>query len=303
MDVRQLRYFLAVANEGGFSKASEALHLTQPTLSKVIKQLEDELGVLLFDRTTRHSQLTDAGQVLRAQAGAILKSVEQVHGSLAELTSGTRGSLTLGLPPVVGSSIFPPLIAAFRQSHPRMEIQLVEEGSKQIEKLVLEGRLDLGAIVLPASSDGFELMPLAKHELKLVVQRGHPLSQQGRVSLRQLREQPFILFRRGFALYDLVRNACVQAGFEPYAAYESTQWDFMCEMVAAGEGITFMPAPICRKLDPGQVAVIPQVEPALHWDLAMAWRKDSYLPYAAREWLRFTQEEARRLQRRAEQKS
>lgn len=296
MDVRQLRYFLAVANEGSFSKASEALHLTQPTLSKVIKQLEDELGVMLFDRSTRHSQLTDAGEVLRAQAGMILKSVEQVHGSLAELTSGTKGSLILGLPPVVGSSIFPPLISAFRKSHPQMEIHLVEEGSKQIERLVLEGRLDLGAIVLPASGTDFELMPLAKHELKLVVQRSHPLAAEESVSLRQLRDQAFILFRRGFALYDLVRNACVQAGFEPYAAYESTQWDFMCEMVAAGEGITFMPAPICRKLDLKQVAVIPRLEPALYWDLAMAWRKDSYLSYAAREWLRFTQEEARRLQ-------
>lgn len=290
MDLRQLSYFLEVAEHSSFSKASHHLHLSQPTLSKMVKSLEDELGVLLFDRSTRRIHLTDAGEVVQAHAQMIMKSLENLSYALTDMTQMKKGKLTLGLPPVIGASFFPKIIAQFHQLYPNVKIQLVEEGGKLVEQSLLEGGIDLGVVVLPVDEEIFEVVPLVERELMLVVNTDHPLANKSQVSLLDLKEESFILFRKGFALHDRVRETCIRCGYEPIVTYESAQWDFISEMVSSNLGISLLPETICKKLDPAHITAIRMVEPKVHWNLAIIWHKHHYLSHAARAWIRFVRD-------------
>jgi len=290
MDIRQLSYFLEVAKQASFSKASVALHLSQPTLSKVVKTLEEEIGMVLFDRSTRRIQLTEAGEVVQAQAQLIIQSMENLLSAVADLSQMKTGKFTLGLPPVIGSSFFPEIIAQFHSLHPQIKIELVEEGGKVIERSLLEGRIDLGIVVLPVDAQLFEIVPIIQRELKLVVNTKHPLAGRGKVTLLELQNEAFILFRQGFALHDRVREACIRSGFEPKISYESTQWDLISEMVIANLGISLLPETICSKLDPQRISIIHEIEPAVHWNLAIIWAKNKYLSHAARGWIEFVRD-------------
>lgn len=287
MDIRQLTYFLEVANQSSFSKAAQQLHLSQPSLSKMVKNLENELGVVLFDRSTRHIHLTDAGEVIQTQARIILQSMEHLNTALADVTEMRKGKFRLGLPPVIGVSFFPDILARFHQLYPQIEIQLVEEGGKVIEQRLLEGEIDLGVVVLPVDEEMFEVKPIIERKMMLTMHPEHPLAAREEVALQELADESFILFRKGFALRDRVREACIREGFEPKVSYESAQWDFISEMVAAGIGISLLPETVCGKLDPRQIAVIRKTRPQIHWNLGLIWRKDGYLSHAARGWVNF----------------
>lgn len=290
MDIRQLQYFLEVANHVSFSKASKRLHLTQPTISKMVKSLEDELDVVLIDRSTRRMQLTDAGEIVQQHAQIIKKALEDLHIALEDLSQDKKGSIIFGLPPVVGVSFFPRLIAEFRSLYSQISIQLVEEGGKMMEQLLLDGSIDLGVAILPVDEQVFEVLPLIDRELKLVVNPEHRMAANEEVALSDLAEEPFIMFRQGFALYDRVREACIREGFEPAIAFESSQWDFISELVAQRFGISFLPETICNRLDPRQVKVIRMHRPKIEWKLALIWRRNKYLSHAMKEWITFVKE-------------
>lgn len=287
MDFQHLRYFVEVAKQQGFSKAAQVLHSSQPSISKAIKSLEDELGVILFNRTTRHLQLTDDGEVVLQYANTTLAMSRDLQSLLNEGKQLKRGKLSLGLPPVIGVSFFPKMIADFRGEYPGVQIRLVEEGGKIVEQLVKEAKLDLGVVVLPVDEEEFEVFPLAERKLSLVVNSTHPLAREEVIQLSQLRNESFILFKEGFSLYDRVREACIQEGFEPAIAYESSQWDFIGEMVGSGLGIAFLPDTVSSKLDSKSVTTIPMTIPSIRWDLAAIWSKHHYHSHTARGWIQF----------------
>jgi len=290
MDIRQLSYFLEVAEHASFSKASESIHLSQPTISKMVKNLEEELGVVLFNRSTRKVVLTEAGKVVQQHAQAVLNAAHNLQAAVADLTQLKSGKFTLGLPPVIGASFFPRVITGFRELHPGITIQLVEEGGKRIEQLLLEGNIDLGVVVLPVDEAAFEVVPIVERHLKLVVPAGHPLAGKKNVRLTDLRQESFILFRQEFNLHDRVKEACIRAGFEPKVAYESAQWDFIYELVCAGQGISLLPETICAKFDRRKACVIPHIAPSIHWDLGIIRKKDGYLSHAASGWIAYAQQ-------------
>jgi DNA-binding transcriptional LysR family regulator len=287
MEIRQLNYFLHVADQLSFSKASQSLHISQPSLSKVIQIIEEELGVILFDRSTRRLQLTDDGKILVKFANTIMSSLEDLHAALAEGKQFKKGSIKLGLPPVIGVSFFPSIIAKFRNLYPQVQIQLIEEGGKIVEQSLLDGKIDLGVVVLPVNENNFETLPFVERRLSLIVNANHPLATKENIRLSALKNEQFILFKEGFSLYDRVREACISEGFEPLIAYESSQWDFIGEMVAADLGIALLPDIVCSKIDSRQIKVIPTLIPQVHWNLALIWRKNHYLSHAAKAWINF----------------
>ncbi|MCD9022873.1 LysR family transcriptional regulator [Cohnella silvisoli] len=290
MDMRQLSYFLEVAQHASFSKASQAIHLSQPTLSKMVKNLEDELGVVLLDRSTRRVVLTEAGKVVQAHAQTVINASQHLLAAVADLTEMKKGQFTLGLPPVIGASFFPKVIADFHQLYPDITIRIVEEGGKRIEQLLLEGKINLGVVVLPVDERKFEVVPIVERHLNLVLPLTHSLSQRQKVRLTDLKDEPFILFRQEFNLHDRVKEACIREGFEPRVAYESTQWDFIYELICANQGISLLPETICARLDPGKVRVITHVEPGIHWDLAIIRKKGGYISHAAKGWIEFARQ-------------
>lgn len=288
MEIRDLQYVMELARCGSFTKAAEALHITQPTLSKMIKNLEDELGVQLFSRAGKRVELTDAGTVLFEQAQEIVESFRNLTSQLDDLTHFNKGLIRIGLPPMVGANFFPKVMSRFREKYPGLIIELVEAGSKKVESEVAGGRLDMGVVLLPIDTEIFDSFTIVQEKLKLIVHPAYPFAARTDVALSELSHESFILFRQDFALHDKIITECRRAGFQPSILYESSQWDFIVEMVAANLGIALLPEVICRTLRPDRVRVLSLVEPEIPWHLAMVWRKKSYLSFAAREWIRFT---------------
>ncbi|GLY08872.1 cidABC operon transcriptional activator CidR [Pseudobacillus badius] len=290
MDIRHLHYFLQVAHHKSFTRAAQSLYITQPTISKMIKSIEEELGVVLFNRSGKQVELTDAGQVIFAQAQDIVHSFQHLSVELDDLIHLKKGRITIGLPPMIGSSFFPRVLGKFREQYPDIVIQLVEDGAKKVEEHVEKGLLDIGVVLSPANEALFHSFSLVEEKLMLLVHPSHRLAEQEKVKLSELHQELFVFFRKDFALHDRVIAECVRAGFQPQVVYESSQWDFISEMVAANLGIALLPEPICRELDRNRIRVLPLVDPVIPWHLVMIWRKDRYLSFAAREWLRFTQD-------------
>ncbi|QQZ09737.1 cidABC operon transcriptional activator CidR [Heyndrickxia vini] len=289
MDVQHLKYFVAVAKEGNFTKAAQKLYVSQPTISKMVKSIEEELGVVLFDRTGKQAKLTDAGEVILVQAQNIIRSFENLSSELDDLMQLKKGNIHIGLPPMVGSRFFPKVIQEFHKKYPHITVQLVEDGAKRVERDVGNGTLDLGVVVLPVSEEIFHTFSFVNENLMLLTHPDHPLSKNKSVSLSELEHESFILFEKDFALHDRIIRECVRSGFQPNIIYESSQWDFISEMVIANLGVALLPETICRQINQKQVSIIPLTNPAIPWNLGIIWRKDRYLSFAAREWIRCTQ--------------
>ncbi|HZG85853.1 LysR family transcriptional regulator [Paenibacillus sp.] len=292
MDIRHLQYFAAVARENSFTKAAEALHVTQPTLSKMVRQLETELNAELFDRSGKKIRLTDAGETVYRSALRVLSSLDDMTAELDDVLLLRKGQIRLGLPPMIGSRFFPAIMERFHERYPDIGFQLFEQGGKAIEANVRGGELDVGVVLLPVENrEWFELQPLWEDELTVVVPPSHPLAPRERLALRELAGESFLLFPEPFTLHHTVKRACRNAGFEPNVVLETSQWDFMTGMVSAGFGIALLPRNIGETLDPSRFRAIPLREPAISWNLAVIWSKERYVSHAARAWIRFLREE------------
>jgi DNA-binding transcriptional LysR family regulator len=287
MEIRPLRYFVEVVRLRSFTRAAESLHISQPSISKMIKNLEDELGVVLLDRSARGVQLTDAGEVVYARATQVVGSLDDLSTELDDLLGLHRGAVRVGIPPMVGVSFFPGVLAEFHALYPHVALRLYEQGARRVEQAVAEGDLDLGIVLLPVDDEQFETFPFVQEHLQLVVHPGHPLAGRTEVSLRDLDRLPFVLFREDFALHGRIRRLCDRLGVELNIVCESSQWDFIGEMAAAGLGVALLPETICRRLDPDRVRTVPLTDPPIPWHLAVIWRRDRYLSFAARGWLDF----------------
>lgn len=289
MDIKQMQYLIEVARHRSFTRAAEALYITQPTISKTVKGLEDELGVVLFERIGKKIVLTDAGQLIVSKAQQIVAEYQNMAAELDDLRNMKRGHLRIGLPPMVGASFFPSVIGKFHERYPMITIQLFEDGAKKVESNVVEGMLDAGVAVLPTTQEGLASFPFVEERLHLVVPPEHHLSGRDQVHLQELAEDDFVLFRKDFTLHDRIIATCAQLGFQPRIVYESSQWDLISEMVAVGLGITLLPETICREIDDERVRIIP-LNPVIPWKLGIVWREDRYLSFATREWIQFARE-------------
>ncbi|TDF91036.1 LysR family transcriptional regulator [Paenibacillus piri] len=290
MDIHQLQCVIEIVRCGSFTKAAATLHITQPTISKTIKNLEEELGVELFFRKGKKFELTDAGRVIYEQAQGIALSFQNLSLELSGIKNYKKGHVRIGLPPMIGSSFFPSVIRKFHERYPGLSVHIVEEGSKKLESEVECGNLDVAAVLLPTNEELFDCYAFVDEKLQLIVHPGHPLAGREAVALTECAQEPFILFRKDFALHERVMSECIRCGFRPNIMYESSQWDFVSGMVAERLGISLLPQRICNALSPELVCVIPQTVPTISWRIAMIWRKEGYLSFAVREWIRFTRE-------------
>jgi DNA-binding transcriptional LysR family regulator len=289
MDVHGLRVFVEVARQKGFTRASRTLRITQPAVSKVVKALEEELGTPLLVRERRRVKLTDAGRLVLERAQEILDAMRVMEEEVVELSALRRGRLRVGTPPIVGVAFLPPLLAEFHRSYPGIALELREEGSHQIESLVLGPELDVGAVVLPTDERAFGTLPFVRDQLRAVLHPDHPLARRRSLALRELADTPFVLYRPEFALHGLILDACKRSGFQPQVVSESSHWDFIVAMVAADIGVALLPVTICRLLDRAQVRSVRLVEPLIPWDVALVWRRGRTLPPATRAFLDLAQ--------------
>lgn len=284
MELRTLRAFVEVVRQGGFTQAAVKVFATQSTVSKAIKQLEQEIGVPLLDRIGHRSRPTAAGEVVYQRALRMLAERDDLISELDELRGLKRGTLRLGLPPVGSSTLFAPLFAVYRNRYPGVDIRLSEHGSDRLEELVPSGEIELAASFLPVSK-GFEWQDVRREPLSVLVSTDHELSRRRSLDLLALRNLPFILFETGFALNRIILDACRGHGFEPTIVARSSQIDFIVELAAAGLGVGFLPRMIAEQRKHASVRRIPLSEPHTDWHIAMIWRHGGFLSHAAKAWL------------------
>lgn len=290
MDIKHLQYFIEVSNYNSFSRAANHLFITQPTISKMIKNLETELGVELFDRSRKKLALTDAGQVILEQAKLIDKAFNNLETELDNLTGLKKGHIRIGLPPIFNAHFFLKIVGSFHEKYPGITFQLVEDGSKKIEEDVGNNLLDVGIIVLPTKDEIFDHFAFMEEDLKLILHPSHPLAEREEVDLAELANESFILFNKDFVLNDRIIHSCNSVGFNPHIISESAHRSFIEEMVAFKLGISLLPESICDNLKT-DVKAVKVVNPSISWNLAIIWGKDQYFSYAAKEWLQFTKEQ------------
>ncbi|WP_053220207.1 LysR family transcriptional regulator [Virgibacillus senegalensis] len=288
MELRQLHYFLEVAKLQSITKAAESLHISQPALSKMIKGLEEELGMTLIVRSNKTSELTDAGIVVKEYARKIQGQLDDMTTILNDLTQLKRGSIHIGLPPIIGSLFFPNVLSAFHKKYPNIKISITEYGGAKVVKSVEEGELELAVAVLPVDEELFDVYPIVEEKMNVVVPQEHRFANRRSIDLMELKEEEFIFYHEDFALHDIILEKFLEAGYHPNILFKSSQWDLMSEMVAANLGITILPDSICNKVKSNRLHIL-SVNPTIPWDLAVITKKDKYLSYAARTFIDFIQ--------------
>ena len=288
MDIQHLKYFVEVAKQKNFTKASQILLVSQPSISKMIKSLEDELKVTLLDRSERQIKLTDAGVIVYEQALKILQSVEDVYASVNELVQVKKGTIKLGLMPTTGVLLFPNILAGFKKDYPQIDIQMVEYSAKHLNFRVEQGEIDLGITALPVASD-FETIPLLSEELVVLADSEHWLVERESVRLSDLKDESFILLTEDYALHDVVEQACMQSGFQPTVAYKSSLWDLIGEMVTTKLGISIIPRSMVSRFNHRNVHAISISDPLIEWELVLIYKKNKYLSIASRTFIEYIQ--------------
>jgi DNA-binding transcriptional LysR family regulator len=284
MELRNLRVFVEVVRQGGFSNAAKTVFATQSTVSKAVKQLEEEIGAPLLERLGHRTRLTDLGEAVYPRAVRLLADRADLLSELDELRGLKRGTLRLGLPPVASSSIFAPLLARYRRLYPGIDVRLTEHGGDELMELVRSGDLELAANLLPDSAD-LEWQDVRREPLVAVLAAGHPLARASSTDIAALKGDPFILFAEGFAINRLIASACRRRGFEPVVAARSSQVDFLIALAAAGLGVAFMPRMLAEHAPGTRIRALLLTEPETEWRLTMVWRQGGYLSHAARAWL------------------
>ena len=290
MEFKQLRTFVEVAHQGGFTQAAHLLHISQSAVSKQVAQLEQNLGTPLFDRLGSQVRLTAAGNVVLQRAEGMLRLHKELLSELDDLSQLTRGELRVGLPLLGSNALFASLFAEYRRRYPNIQVQLLEGGSMHIEQAVMSGELELGGSLTP-KNPLFDYQPFCDEPLDALLPADHPLAQGGSVRLEQLADTPFLLYQRSFMLNERLLQACQQLGFTPKEGGRSGQSDFLVALVAAGQGVVLLPSVVARELiRPGVVRLKLVAPDYLRWDIAFIWRDGAYLSRAAQAWLELLRE-------------
>ncbi|MET9927519.1 MULTISPECIES: LysR substrate-binding domain-containing protein [unclassified Streptomyces] len=285
MHFQQLTYFVAVAETLHFTRAAEAVHVSQPSLSQQIRALESELGAELFSRARGNIALTDAGEALLPLARRILADAETARHEVQELVQLRSGRVRLGATPSLCTGLLPDVLRAFHDRHPGVRLLLEEGGSHDLVRQLARGALDLALVVLPlpAASPALTTVELLREDLVVVSSAAGPApGHGGRVRIADLEGAPLVMFRHGYNLRELTLAACRAEGFEPSFTVEGGEMDAVLGFVRAGLGIAVVPGMAANRAGP-DLRRTPLAEPGLRRTIALAHRSDVAPPRAARE--------------------
>jgi DNA-binding transcriptional LysR family regulator len=275
IDLRRLRYFVAVAEELHFGRAARRLNLSQPPLSVQIRELEREIGAPLFSRTQRRVELTDPGRVLLDEAQRLIAQADAAIERTRRSARGEVGHLSIGFVSTADYSLLPPLVRRFRARNPDVTLNLRElTGDRQLA-LLASGEVDLGLAIAPPPAAGLNRRPVLREPLIAALPATHRLAARRTLAVRELADEAFILFPRPLApgLYDLVITHCQRAGFAPRLAQEAIQMQTILGLVAASLGVALVPACMARLRRP-DVAYLRLAGATRQVETAAIWRAD-----------------------------
>ncbi len=277
MNLRDLRYLVALAEHKHFGRAAEASFVSQPTLSTQIKKLEDELEVSLVERTPRKILLTEVGKEIAQRAREVLNEVDQIKAIARRTRDPESGTLRLGIFPTLGPYLLPHVIPRIRERFPRLELLLVEEKTETILRQLREGRLDAAILALPIHDDQLHTEFLFEEQFLLAVPERHELAKRAALRLEDLADESLLLLEEGHCLRDQALDVCQLAGANEKSGFRATSLETLRQMVAANVGITLLPSlsvqpPVARS---DNVHLLPFRGEAPSRRIAMVWRRSS----------------------------
>lgn len=277
MNLRDLRYLVALADQRHFGKAAAACFVSQPTLSTQIRKLEEELGVALVERAPRKVMLTPVGQEVADRARRIVAEVEQMREVARRSQDPEAGSVRLGLFPTLGPYLLPHVVPRIRARFPKLELLLVEEKSDVLLARLREGRLDAGLLALPVNDDQLHAEFLFEEPFLLAVPEAHPLARREALAMRDLSQEKLLLLEDGHCLRDQALDVCQLAGAGEKSEFRATSLETLRQMVAANVGVTLLPALAVRPpvAQPRNIHLLPFSDSQPSRRIAMVWRRSS----------------------------
>lgn len=279
MDLRHLNYFLVLAEELHFGRAAERLHISQPPLSRMIKQIENSFGVILFERTKRKVTLTAAGEELLVQTRQMVAQMETTKKRLHIVGRGESGLLRIGYVGAAMHSNLPELLSTFVVKYPHIQFNWEEQPNTTLLHSLNSGTMDVAFVRTWLRSKNLQERLISTEAFVAVVPQKHPLAGRRRIKVKDLRQEPFISFSRdcGPTIYDSFLALCSNAGFEPNILHQATQLNSVLRLVESGFGISLLPATIANgyKL---KVKYIPLEKSPESIPLIMLYRKENANP-------------------------
>ncbi len=277
MNLRDLKYLVALADHRHFGQAAAACFVSQPTLSTQIRKLEDELGVALVERAPRRVMLTPVGREVADRARRIVAEVEQLRETARRSHDPEAGTVRLGIFPTLGPYLLPHVVPGIRARFPRLELLLVEEKTETILRMLREGRLDAGLLALPLHDEQLHVEFLFEEPFLLAVPEQHALASHDELSMRDLAHGRLLLLEEGHCLRDQALDVCRLAGADEKTGFRATSLETLRQMVAANVGITLLPTlavqpPVPRS---DSIHLIRFRENAPSRQVAMVWRRSS----------------------------
>ena len=278
MNLRDLKYLVALDDHRHFGRAAAASFVSQPTLSTQIRKLEDELGVSLVERAPRRVMLTPVGRDIADRARKVIAEVDQMGEIARRSQDPEAGTVRLGLFPTLGPYLLPHVVTGLRTRFPRLELLLVEEKTDQILARLRDGRLDAALLALPIHDDQLHVEPLFDEPFLLAVPQKHPMAARGSLQLHDLDDQHLLLLEEGHCLRDQALDVCRMAGADERDGFRATSLETLRQMVASGVGITLLPMLAVQPPVPvsPDIALLPFTGgEAPHRRIAMVWRRSS----------------------------
>jgi len=289
MELHQLEYFVAVAEESSFTRAASRVHVAQPGVSAQVRRLESELGQQLLDRSGRRVRLTDVGTAVLPFARAALDAVANARLAVDELAGLVRGQVKVGMVSGCALPMLAELLASFHTVYPGVSIALTEDNSDRLVELLREGQLDLALIgTAGPPTPGIQAVVIIDEELVAVCDTGHPLAASESVTVGELRDVPLVSLPRGTGVRTALDAACAEAGFTPRIGFEASALPMVAQLATRGLGVAIVPVSVAETAGPTS-KVLPITGPSPRSRLELAWTTATSVNPAARVLLKHTQ--------------
>ena len=286
MEIKQIKYFVEVVRQGGMTQASEHLYIAQSTISKAIKNIENEYDITLFDRSQKQIKLTDIGQTFYDNSLEFLALFEKLSLEMNDVVNVQKGHIKIGLSPMMNVQMFTNALNQFHKLYPNVTYEVIEGGGKIVENLTANDEVDIGITTLPVDHTLFHSIPLYNEELLLVVSNDHHLAHLKKVDLAELKDEEFVLFHDDYYLKDQIIENCKRIGFYLKTVANISQISFIANMIQQGIGISIVPESLVHLMGDNVTSIqLENVE--LSWHLGAIWRKDAYLNFVTRQWIDF----------------
>lgn len=286
MDMHYFKYFIELVNTQSFTRAAQNLNITQPTLTRMLKELENELGTTLIERTSKSFVVTDTGRALYEEAHKVLLHNEAIKSRINDIQHSKSGEVRLAVPAVLLPLYFAPLLIKFRDLFPNIKITVSELASKPVLHSLMAEETDIGFMMMPLHHPNLAYHTVVADRCTAVVKQSSICALQGSIDVRQLSNKKIATFTPDATLHDLLIEKCNDSGFSPNIIYESMNCEFLIDMVKYTDCIGIFPSPVLRHYITSGLVELP-LTPIIPWPIAIGYNKKSYMSHACKYFLDF----------------